>query len=100
MRGINGGTPCAGSSCGGVASKALKDVNASLKRFKDATKGEEHSSRAYERIIEESIQFKEGLQKAKVSPPLPSLITPNFENSAMAKILQKIKAFKTTISLY
>ena len=68
MRGLNGGTPCAGSRGGSVASKAPKDVNASLKRFKDATKGEDLSSRAYKRIIKEAIKLIEGLQKAKFYP--------------------------------
>ena len=43
-RGINGETPCAGSRGGSVATKAPQDTNASLKRFKDATKSEELSS--------------------------------------------------------
>ena len=94
-RGINGGTPCAGPSGGSVATP---DTNASLNLFKDATIGEELSSRAYKKIIEEAIQITEGFQKAKVSPSKSPQATPNDENSAITKILQEIKGIKETMS--
>ena len=97
-RGINGGTSCAGSRGSSVASKATQDTNASLNLFMDATKGEELSSRAYRRIIEEAIQVIESLQKAKVTPSKPTQTGHSDENFAMAKILQEIKGIKATIA--
>lgn len=61
-RGFNGGTHCAGQRDGDNVSKTAKDINATLKRFKNATQGEELSSRADKKIIEEAIQLIEGLQ--------------------------------------
>ena len=97
-REIIGGTPCTGPRGGSVATKATQDTNASLKRFKDARKGEELSSRAYRKIIEEATQVIESLQKVKVSPSKLSQTSHNDKNSAIAKILLEIKGIKASIT--
>ena len=79
-------------------SKTPPDAVKSLQKWKQVLKGEELSSRAYKRIIEEAIQVVEGLQQVKVSPPISSKTGRENENFTIAKILQEIKTIKATIS--
>lgn len=63
------------------------ETGTALKRFKQALKWNDLTSKGYKKIIEEAIQVIDSLENAKVTPS--SLKAgKNEENSAIAKILQ------------
>ena len=78
--------------------KTPPDTVKSLQKWKQILKGEELSSRAFLRIIEEAIEVVENLQQVKVSHPPNSKTNRGEEYPTMAKILQEIQTIKATIS--
>ena len=78
--------------------KTPPDAEKSLQKWKQILNGEELSSRAYLRVIEEAILVVENLQRVKVSHPRIQKTVRGEEIPTMTKILQEIQTIKATIS--
>lgn len=77
--------------------KADIDATASLKSFKEVLQGDELTSRAYKKIIEEAVRVIEILQKASALSQA-SQVMQKSDTPTMSKILQEIRDIKSTIS--